>query len=184
MLLSHERLLCLGGPLHARTVAVTRGAHIYMCCAPERVGLGDYGGTLAGPYTPGPAMHYRYRRLKVQFDANVRCEILVVDGYRLDAHSIYTDLAENGGAGIVLALSGGVVRQRNYRQGVWRTPHWVAAIDEATNAIAAFAAAWNRPDDTWSAEARADDCWRCDATSSTTDVGLCDTCLVDLRDAA
>lgn len=183
-LLRHDRLHAIGGSQHGKLLPIVSGADTLMIAEPVQI---DWS---AGVDDVDPLDHVpqrtNYRRLHIAIDGTrLTFDVLVADGYQV-LTSMPISLTHCIGAACVSALSGGrevvsmygdvpnladclVIAERDRSRQWWHMP----ADDAPTYSP-----------DTWSQAGAADRCWRCDAAWSTTDVGLCEPCLVDLREDA
>lgn len=191
-LLRHDRLPAIGGPHHGETLPIISGADRLLTCEPARIDITALGDEHAD-YLPGPLRTTTYKRTRISTDERWYVDLLLAEGCQL--RRVQTQqLTWTLCLGIVIALGRGICWhplrwldvQRNYAEddaSFVGSIEWVPADPRPMHSRPRY----THPPisaDTWSDEDVADRCWRCDAASSTTDVGLCDACLTDLQAAA
>jgi hypothetical protein len=186
--LRHDRLCAVGGPHHGEALPIARNSDALLTAQPEPL---DWSTLDEPPLYPSRMHTTTYRRIRIAVEGQRwTCDLLIADGYRL--HRVEpTMLAEAVAAAVVSACQGGaaILSQRFPRTPqlsdciiyeVDGTSHHGTPPNYRCDVSSGPVLSW----DTWSQADYADVCWRCDAVPGTTDVGLCDACLVDLQAAA
>lgn len=191
LLLRHDRLCAVGGPHHGEALPIARCADTLLTAQPEPLNLSIDEPTL---YVNPTMNTTTYRRIRIAVEGgHWYCDLLVADGYRL--HRVEpTMLADAIAAAVVSACQGGCeVLSQQFARAPRLADCVIYEVDGTSRHGApdmpATGVHWRVGSgvpgwDTWSQADRADTCWRCDAVPGTTDVGLCDACLVDLQAAA
>jgi len=190
----NDELYAIGGPHDGRTLRIAKGRDTLRVYRPTSVELwtqlrsGEDVTTFNADVT-------EYQRCAVTWQWGPEYEneplsanVLIAEG---TAHSLAQQVIYAAAQGFVNALSGWTEQWGTFASEMQRAAQQMAELGQAIDREIErnHTSDWrgffeDLTVDQWSQENTADRCWRCDSTTATTNLGLCDLCSEDLKAAA
>ena len=183
----NDELYAIGGPHDGRTLRIPKGRDTLRVYRPTSVDVwaqlrsGEDLATFNAEVT-------EYQRCAVTWqwgpeyeDEPLSANVLIAEG---TAHSLAEQVIYAAARGFTIALAGWSERWRTFTDEMQRAVQQMAELAQTIDREIDDNYCNDFTLDQWSQEDTADRCWRCDSTTATTNLGLCDPCNEDLKAAA